>query len=102
VGGTKALFVIAPQYSGPALIRGQQIDGLHEMRFQGGVDYMYYRGELATTPLLSELKVSGSGGGFPWANELVYIRLQAPGCYAMQVDGLSFSYVIVFQTVMHP
>jgi hypothetical protein len=26
-----------------------------------------------------------------------YIRMQAPGCYAMQVDGLSFSYVIVFQ-----
>jgi len=98
-GGATGLFVIAPAYRGPALIRGRQIDdGLHEMRFQGGVDEQDYPGQLATAPLLSELKVSGTGRGFPWANALVYIRLQAPGCYAIQVDGLSFSYAIVFHT----
>jgi hypothetical protein len=31
-----------------------------------------------------------------------YTRVQAPGCYAYQVDGLDFSYTIVFEAVIVP
>ncbi len=63
----------------------------------GGLDQEDYTGPVEVEPLLTELKIAGNANASPWVNWLVYIRLQAPGCYAMQVDGLSFRYVIVFQ-----
>ena len=38
-----------------------------------------------------------SKGG--WRNWPSYTRVQTPGCYAYQVDGTNFSYVIVFRAV---
>jgi hypothetical protein len=78
-GGTSELFVIAPAYTSVALIRGRQIDGPHDMRFNGGLDQQAYQGNPWSAPLLPELKIAGNLPGSPWVNWLDNIRLQAPG-----------------------
>ncbi len=40
-GGMKVLWVIDVHYSGPVLIRGHQVDGPHDVRFNGGLDQLY-------------------------------------------------------------
>ncbi len=98
-GDQFSIFIIAPTYSGPALARGQQIDGSHPLLFNGGLDQL--NGFEATTPtLLSQLRLEGGPAfGAPWANFPVLLRMQAPGCYAIQIDGVTFSEVIVFRVV---
>ena len=85
-GGQKVLWFIDPNYQGLVLIRGHQLDGVHEMRFGTTLDQQ----------LVFDTSTSG---GSPWPNFPSYTRLQAPGCYAYQVDGNNFSYVIVFQAI---
>ncbi len=34
-GGVKVIWIINPSYTGPLLIRGRQLDGSHEVRFNG-------------------------------------------------------------------
>ena len=90
-GGQKVLWVGSRAYKGPVLIRGRQLDGAHEVRFGG-----------AHVPAL-ELHLTRSGAatqtwkGRQWPS---YTRLRAPGCYAWQVDGTTFSTVIVFKAVL--
>jgi hypothetical protein len=72
------------------LIRGRQLDGPNEVRFEDGVNPGR---EL-------RLRVLGSSGG-QWYNRASYTRLRAPGCYAWQVDGLRFSRVIVFRAFVY-
>lgn len=93
-GGEKVLWVSSPAYRGPALIRGHQLDGPNEVRFERGID----------PP--SELRLPEEGGATTageepgWRNWPSYTRLRAPGCYAYQVDGLDFSQMIVFQALV--
>lgn len=91
-GGQKVLWVSSPAYQGPALIRGRQVDGPNELRFERGVN----------PP--DELRLAEEGGavmGEPgWRQWPSYTRLRAPGCYAYQVDGLDFSYVVIFEAVV--
>lgn len=105
-GGVKVLWVIGASYTGSVLIRGHQLDGSHEVRFNGGLDQLFleYANDLAAVPPLPGLRlvrVSTDTGWTDWPSET---RLQAPGCYAYQVNGLTFSEVIVFQAVLvqHP
>ncbi|HET7037526.1 MAG TPA: hypothetical protein VFI42_17710 [Thermomicrobiaceae bacterium] len=84
----KVLWVASPDYQGPVLIRGHQIGGPNEMRFESGDD----------PP--NELTFGAGGGGSTpshFRNWPSYTRLRAPGCYAYQVDGTDFSDVIVFK-----
>jgi hypothetical protein len=94
-GGANLLWVITSGNSGPVVIRGRQIDGPNGLRFNGGLDQDYEDWNAA--PLLPELRLLWSDQAGSWGS---YVRLQAPGCYAMQIDGVSFSEVIVFQAVM--
>ncbi len=98
-GGMKVLWVINVHASGPVLIRGHQVDGPHEVRFNGGLDQLSNAD--AQSPPLSALRLLGPPPETNWPSQT---RLQAPGCYAYQVDGLSFTQVIVFQAmlVQHP
>ncbi len=98
-GGMKVLWVIDVHYSGPVLIRGHQVDGPHDVRFNGGLDQLYNTDALS--PPLQALRLLGPPPETNWPSQT---RLQAPGCYAYQVDGLSFCEVIVFQAVQvqHP
>ncbi|PZS02066.1 MAG: hypothetical protein DLM69_04385 [Candidatus Chloroheliales bacterium] len=86
----KILWVGDPQYKGPILIRGQQLDGANELRFESGADPA------------RELRLHTNEGGSTtsgWYNWPSYTRIRAAGCYAWQVDGLDFTAVIVFKAV---
>ena len=92
-GGAKVLWFVAPRYRGPLLIRGGRLDGSGRLRFDRGM----------VPP--KEMRISKNArGGWPPGYEDVgqryrpsYTRLRAPGCYAYQIDGTTFSRVIVFR-----
>jgi hypothetical protein len=77
--GQKVMWILARRFSGPALVRGRQLDGPNDLRFERGL----------VPPRERPLRRSGSNPSFT--------RLRAPGCYAYQIDGLRFSYRIVFE-----
>jgi hypothetical protein len=77
------------------LLRGRQVDGPNEERFSE---------DTTATPDLQAVFSSNDAGSthsgwLPWIN---YVRVRAPGCYGIQVDGLNFSYVIRFRVVDTP
>jgi hypothetical protein len=88
--GEKVLWIARRSYRGPVLIRGRQLDGIHNVRFGSGLNPS------------RETRLRSVGGSSPggWQNRPSYTRLRAPGCYAWQVDGTTFSRVIVFQAVL--
>lgn len=83
----KVLWISDPEYEGPIAIRGRQADGAHDVRFGEGAD---------PDPIL---RLTAPGGSTPsgWNNWPTYTRLQAPGCYAFQVDGPNFTAIIFFE-----
>jgi hypothetical protein len=83
--GSKALWYFAPAVRGPVLIRGHQLDGLNELRFE--------QGALPPTELTFRAEGFDPGG---WSGRPSYTRVRAAGCYAYQVDGATFTEVIVF------
>jgi hypothetical protein len=93
-GGQRVLWFVAPRYRGPVLIRGRRLDGPDRLRFDRGA-----------VPGLQLRIASGAAGRWPVGVTLddgqryrrSYTRVRAPGCYAYQVDGTSFSYTVVFR-----
>ena len=83
--GQKVLWAVSPDYRGPILVRGHQLDGPWRIGFdnEGGAPY-------------AELHIAGTG---KWEDYPGTTRVRAPGCYAYQVDGTTFSRVIVFRAV---
>lgn len=81
----KTLWAISPHYRGPVLIRGGRIDGPGGLRF----NFRLTR-ELKLHKLPSKTKGR-------WRYLPSHTALRGPGCFAVQVDGSSFSRVIVFQ-----
>lgn len=88
-GGAKVLWVVAPDYLGPVLIRGRQIDGPNEVRFDAGDD---------PSPELHIEEVPPSSNS-DWRSRASFTRLLAPGCYVYQVDGQNFSEWISFKAI---
>lgn len=90
-GGQKVLWVGAPAYRGPVLIRGRQLDGSGELRFGDGIEpptqLAFPAGDRGT---------AYSADAPDWRNWPSYTRVRAPGCYAYQVDGADFTEVISF------
>jgi hypothetical protein len=82
--GTKLLWTV-PRYNGPYIVRGRQLDGPNELQFDQGPNW--------TNKLHKELRLVGP---YPRLNPAATF-LRAPGCYAYQVDGRGFSYLIVFE-----
>jgi hypothetical protein len=78
--GNKVLWIFDPLYAGPILIRGLQVDGGNELRFNNG-----------NVPPLAIKTRSGANRDLP-----SYTRVRAAGCYAYQIDGTTFSSTIVF------
>jgi hypothetical protein len=89
--GQKSPWLIAPDYHGPVLVRGARIDGTGEMRFAFG-----------TGQHLRTLRVAAHSGqqrnGWRVIPSLTLVR--KPGCYAYQVDGTTFSQVIVIRVAL--
>jgi hypothetical protein len=84
-GGQKVLWFVHPRYHGPVLVRGRRIDGSGLVRFNRG------------DPPGAELRMPAGTSERP-----SFTRLRAPGCYAYQIDGSSFSRVVVFRAVGAP
>ncbi len=82
--GTKLLWTV-PRYNGPYIVRGQQLDGPNNLQFDQGPQW--------SDKLHDELRLVGPYSRLNPA--ATYLR--APGCYAYQVDGRGFSYLIAFE-----
>jgi len=96
--GGKALWFVAPSYRGRVLIRGRRLDAPGIIRFDRG------------SALSNEIRINiGQRGGNPpdqvWAGQRYrpsLTRVLNAGCYAYQIDGSSFSRVIVLVAEQAP
>jgi hypothetical protein len=94
--GQKVLWFVLPSYRGPVLIRGARIDGPGRVRFdRGDVPPLSIRIALHPTSGSPTSPVPPQGTRF----RASYTRVRGPGCYAYQVDGTTFSRVVVFRAV---
>jgi len=98
-GGQKVIWSIDESYGGPVLLRGGQLDGDHELRFDR---YLGALGQDAGGTAHDELAYPALAGGNVDRTPPSAVRLQAPGCYAIQADGTSFSEIIVFEATLAP
>jgi hypothetical protein len=90
-GGNKVLWLVAPSYRGPALIRGRRLDGPGLVRFD--------RGNVPPTSIRLAADPLPAGFEEAWRDRPSYTRVEGPGCYGYQVDGEGFSEVIIFRVV---
>jgi hypothetical protein len=84
--GQKTLWIASPKFRGRVLVRGHELGGINQVGF--GQDQLP-AGELRMTIARSK----------QWSSVATYTRLRAPGCYAWQIDGPTFSRVVVFRAV---
>jgi hypothetical protein len=90
--GQKVLWFVHPEYHGRVLIRGRQLDGPYRVRFD--------RGTVPPRELrIGNESVAWSGQPNGSRGRPSYTRLRAPGCYGYQIDGTSFSRVVVFRAI---
>src|SRR5919198_4038718 len=88
--GEKVFWYVLPSYRGRVLIRGRRLDGPQWVRFGG-----------ARLPA-PELRIQ-PGQTVTWSDQPAgsrgvpsSVRVKAPGCYGFQIDGTSFSRIVVF------
>ncbi len=92
-GGQKVLWIAAPRYRGPVLIRGGQLGGHNPVKFDAGTGVLFPEDQVPP-----QSQTGGSSGG--WRNWSSDTDLRAPGCYAWQIDGTTFSYIVVFRAAL--
>ena len=88
------LWWVRGAYHGSVLILGASSTGPHLLRFEVGCP---------VPP--KEMRIKPGPGWGPWKgarDRPSYTRVEAPGCYGYQIDGLAFSSVIVFRAVQVP
>jgi hypothetical protein len=83
----KHVWVVLPAYQGPVLIRGRQLDGPNQVGF----------GDAVVPPIEHRLPVRPAQLTGTLRFERSFSRVREPGCYAYQIDGTTFSYLVVFQ-----
>jgi hypothetical protein len=88
--GQKVLWFVHQRYRGPVLIRGRRLDGPQWMRFDRG---SRPRAEIRIAPGET---VTWTGQPPGSRGRPSYVRVRAAGCYAVQIDGTTFSHVVVF------
>lgn len=88
-GGQKVLWFVHPRYRGPVLVRGRRLDRPGLVRFE--------RGDVPPAEL--RIPAVAGAGGERGVYRPSFTRLSAPGCYAYQIDGTTFSRVVVFRAV---
>ncbi|MBA4180036.1 MAG: hypothetical protein C0506_05550 [Anaerolinea sp.] len=90
-GAQKFGLLVSPEFKGEALVRGASVDGRHAVRFGDG----------PSPPEELNLTLEGNAttGGQPRGSRLfmTYLRLEAPGCYFLQIDAIDFSQTITFE-----
>jgi hypothetical protein len=85
-------WAVSGSYTGPLLIRGELLGGGDALGFGTG-----------TTPY-DELQLLDAGQGAPRIQAggrawVTAVRVRASGCYAYQVDGTTFSEIVVFRAI---
>jgi hypothetical protein len=90
--GTKVLWFVHQRYRGNVLIRGRRLSGWERLRFDDG----------AAPP--DEIRIAAGSSPATWRGQPAgsrgrpsYIRARVGGCYAVQVDGTTFSRTVVFR-----
>lgn len=87
----KVLWIIAPNYTGPVLVRGRSLTSTARIRFNN------------QSPLSLELRIrAGKGSVEGWRQHPSATRVWRGGCYGYQIDGLSFSKIVVFAATRAP
>jgi hypothetical protein len=102
-GKVKVLWFVAPRYRGHVLIRGHRLDGDAEVRFDatGAPSLVTPPDELRIPAGWRAVRVPGiKAVGQRYMPSST--RLRESGCYAYQVDGTTFSRVVVFRAVAVP
>jgi hypothetical protein len=88
--GGKVFWYVSPAYRGRVLIRGRRLDGRQRLGFNGrqvpGHELRIEPGDSVTW----QGQPAGSRG-VPSS-----VRIRADGCYGVQIDGRTFSRVVVF------
>ncbi len=84
----KVLWVAAPSFRGPVLVRGRRLDASGDLRFERGPD------PVAELTLHTNAHPPDAAGWIDWPS---YTRLRGPGCYAYQVDAPDFTLMIPFE-----
>jgi hypothetical protein len=88
----KVLWVAAPDYPGPALIRGRQLDGPGSVFFSNSRRVTELRFELDT-----RVRAGASEQGWRYLPSTV--NLEGPGCYGIQIDGPGWTTAIVMRAL---
>ena len=88
--GQKVFWYVKPSYRGRILIRGRRLDGPQSLRFNGG--------RLPSRELRIHRAETVSWAGQPRGSRGVPsgVRVRASGCYGVQIDGTTFSRIVVF------
>jgi hypothetical protein len=87
----KTLWVAPPDFKGPALIRGRQLDGTGELRFGQGAS------PAPELPLAAP--ASAASQAQQWSDWPSYSRVRGPGCYGFQIDTVGASRSVVFRVL---
>ena len=87
--GSKVFWYVLSSYRGPVLIRGRRLDGPERLGFNGQ--------RTAGRELRIAPHQSVSWDGQPRGSRGVPsgVRVLVPGCYGIQIDGTSFSRIVV-------
>lgn len=90
---SKIRWILSPGHTGPILLRGRQLDAARVVRF--------HQPELLWLEMAPALLLEVSAGEQRWRHFAGngFISVPGPGCYAIQVDGPSWSRAIVFRVV---
>lgn len=88
-GGQKLLWALSPLAQPPVLVRGHQLDGDSEIRFNNGD---VPADELVLDPAVRNDTVDGGWYDFPG-----FTRLRGPGCYGFQIDEASSTSFVYFR-----
>jgi hypothetical protein len=87
-GGNKVLWALSADSVSVALVRGHQLDGPAQVRFDLGADP-------ASDKILDPSGKTPLDGG--WYDFPGAVRLERPGCYGFQVDRADETSVIVLR-----
>jgi len=86
----KASVLLTKTFRQPLVVRGRRIDGPGELGFSGGRGHRPFAA-MRFPPRGSTARV----GAYRHWGLLVWAA--TPGCYAMQIDGLALSHVVVLR-----